>query len=358
MSKTLKPFSAQDCMDLIEKYRSEIEHGEYLLELNSSWLSDFPNHILSFLISNVDQKNRCLIAQFNKIPENFLRMLSNDNDDNVRASVAGNPNTPSPILEFLARDGNRYVRRSVAGNPNTPHLILERLARDDAYEVQGGVAGNPNTPFPVLELLARDKSSPVRESVARNPNTPPPILGFLAQDEKYEIRMNVAEHPNTPIPSLEKLAKDSYYDYECADPYPIRARATRNPKFPISSLQLLAQSGDYDQKGRAKQELQKRGIPFTEENEKEHAKKTGNCFIATVVYDSPVAPQVLCLKTFRDRTLLSSFFGQQSVRWYYRLSPPVADFLGRHKLLKKCARYGIIDPLVRLIAQWNRRTEG
>ncbi|UCF31502.1 MAG: VCBS repeat-containing protein [bacterium] len=56
----------------------------------------------------------------------------------------------------------------------------------------------------------------------------------------------------------------------------------------------------------------------------------GGCFIATAVFGGEDGPGVRTLRLFRDRFLLGSPFGGVLVRFYYRHSPPVADWLHGH----------------------------
>ena len=53
----------------------------------------------------------------------------------------------------------------------------------------------------------------------------------------------------------------------------------------------------------------------------------GGCYIATAVYGSYEAPEVLTLRLFRDEVLQKNFFGRLFVKTYYFLSPPVAEKL-------------------------------
>jgi tetratricopeptide (TPR) repeat protein len=54
---------------------------------------------------------------------------------------------------------------------------------------------------------------------------------------------------------------------------------------------------------------------------------SGGCYIATAVYGSYDAPEVLCLRRFRDEILAASIFGRLFIRLYYFLSPPIAERL-------------------------------
>lgn len=64
----------------------------------------------------------------------------------------------------------------------------------------------------------------------------------------------------------------------------------------------------------------------------EPEKKSG-CYIATAVYGSYDAPEVLYLRQYRDDVLSKSVLGRVFIRAYYILSPPIAQHLeNTHKL--------------------------
>jgi hypothetical protein len=65
------------------------------------------------------------------------------------------------------------------------------------------------------------------------------------------------------------------------------------------------------------------------------------CFIATAAYGSALEPEVLTLREFRDRYLLTNGPGQAFVDWYYRVSPPAAAFIAEHESLKTAVRWGL-----------------
>jgi hypothetical protein len=71
----------------------------------------------------------------------------------------------------------------------------------------------------------------------------------------------------------------------------------------------------------------------------------GGCFIATAVYGSPMERHVTILRDFRDTYLLNSTIGHTFVKAYYQYSPPVADFIAKHKALKAVARMSFL-PMV------------
>lgn len=69
------------------------------------------------------------------------------------------------------------------------------------------------------------------------------------------------------------------------------------------------------------------------------------CFIATAAYGSYMEPEVKLLRDFRDRWLLPYRPGRAFVRWYYRNSPPIADYIADHGLLRLGAR-AALSPIV------------
>jgi hypothetical protein len=72
------------------------------------------------------------------------------------------------------------------------------------------------------------------------------------------------------------------------------------------------------------------------------------CFIATAAYGSSWEPHVIELRDFRDRYLMTNAAGRTFVRFYYRYSPHLADFIGRHDSLRMLAR-SALTPVVYVI---------
>lgn len=69
------------------------------------------------------------------------------------------------------------------------------------------------------------------------------------------------------------------------------------------------------------------------------------CFIATAAYGSHLEPEVIALRQFRDKYLLTNSMGRAFVRFYYRHSPPLARFITEHEHLRTATR-AALTPVV------------
>lgn len=69
------------------------------------------------------------------------------------------------------------------------------------------------------------------------------------------------------------------------------------------------------------------------------------CFIATAAYGSPLDSRLDTLRGFRDRFMITNAPGRALVRFYYRHSPPIADFIAEREWLRAIVR-GFLMPIV------------
>jgi len=77
----------------------------------------------------------------------------------------------------------------------------------------------------------------------------------------------------------------------------------------------------------------------------------GWCFIATAAYGTDTAKELDILREFRDEVLLSNSLGVMFVSLYYRTSPPIADFISQHEVLRIAVRVGFVDPIVKILTR-------
>jgi len=82
----------------------------------------------------------------------------------------------------------------------------------------------------------------------------------------------------------------------------------------------------------------------------------GGCFIATAAYGSYMDSHVMTLRNIRDRYLRANAIGDALIRFYYRNSPPAAEFIGGREGLRSGVRialapvvYGARYPMAALL---------
>lgn len=73
--------------------------------------------------------------------------------------------------------------------------------------------------------------------------------------------------------------------------------------------------------------------------------KSDKCFVATAAWGTPMSGEVVALRHFRDRFLLTNSAGRFVVAVYEKLSPPLAEKIRRHPGAGRMVRMGL-RPLV------------
>ncbi len=63
-----------------------------------------------------------------------------------------------------------------------------------------------------------------------------------------------------------------------------------------------------------------------------------NCFISTAAFGSPSAPEVKTFRQFRNNFLLTNFVGKAFVKFYYKISPAIAEIISGNEFLKMATR--------------------
>jgi len=67
-----------------------------------------------------------------------------------------------------------------------------------------------------------------------------------------------------------------------------------------------------------------------------------SCFVATACFGSSEADTVVTLRRYRESILKKSAVGRLSIYWYYKLSPPIANFVASHSHVKKIVRRALV----------------
>ena len=69
----------------------------------------------------------------------------------------------------------------------------------------------------------------------------------------------------------------------------------------------------------------------------EHS-SSDSCFIVASAHGSYLAPHLVTLRDFRDRYFLTNPIGKWFVKFYYRHSPPIANYIREHKTPRTIVR--------------------
>ena len=75
----------------------------------------------------------------------------------------------------------------------------------------------------------------------------------------------------------------------------------------------------------------------------------GGCFIATAAYGTDTASELDILREYRDEVLLPNSLGTKFVSFYYKTSPPIANFISQHEVLRTVVKVGFVDSIVKIL---------
>jgi HrpA-like RNA helicase len=89
--------------------------------------------------------------------------------------------------------------------------------------------------------------------------------------------------------------------------------------------------------------------------ETQPAKSESPCFIATACYGGVEHPDVAALRRWRDDVLLRHTLGRTFVRVYYRISPPIANYLKERKRAAGTVRFTLLQPMAAMVRLFHSR---
>ena len=80
-----------------------------------------------------------------------------------------------------------------------------------------------------------------------------------------------------------------------------------------------------------------------------------SCFIATAACGTPIAPEVTCLRTFRENVLHRSAAGRAVIQVYEGASPCIAKLITASPTLRSLVRILLVKPAAALVKRYTAR---
>jgi len=257
---------------------------------------------------------------------------------------------------------SRFCQNAVNNNPLRPGVRLVEADGDGALQKYGcsgaGIdCGSASDPFPGSSAVAsltpetvpsssgylsppwvnlRDISEDgatgeISLSIGFGPHPPQDV----AVDVQGNVSWTVAAAEDDPDPAV---LFNVYRQGVIATPEPVPTGGYRDPA-PEAGVQYQVTAFD------AAGNVSAPSTPALWVPGEEVQSGDGRCFIATAAYGSYLDPHVKALRTFRDRSLMTSWAGRAFVGLYYRWSPPAAELIRRHEAARRATRWAL-TPLV------------
>lgn len=76
------------------------------------------------------------------------------------------------------------------------------------------------------------------------------------------------------------------------------------------------------------------------------------CFIATAVYGTPFCEELDILRRFRDKSMRTNLIGNILVKLYYKISPPIADFIRNRYAFRRMTKDLVVQPAVDFLRKY------
>jgi cold shock CspA family protein len=174
-----------------------------------------------------------------------------------------------------------------------------------------------------------------------------------AVEKRYSISSRFIKDFKESRAHFEKLAKGAGCNAILNLEFEKETFSSGNYKYAVHAFKgdfaLVTESVPCDTQAQSQislDDLQRQIAVFDAQFEKVHASEVearakqfeSKCFIATSVYGDPCCYEVMVLRQFRDDCLLTTAYGRASVKCYYFLSPPIAEWLKSKPKLSKSIR--------------------
>jgi hypothetical protein len=160
------------------------------------------------------------------------------------------------------------------------------------------------------------------------------IHGSNETDTTWETISWTSEEPEGTLIKVEARSYHNQSFWSAWETVENGVPLTKTPEGRYVEIRVTLQSFTGDQS------------PFLYDLTVKPAEPVPPCFIATAAYGTPMAGEIQILRELRDEYLLTNPLGQALVDLYYRVSPPIAEFIADHPSLKPIVRAGLLPAVV------------
>ena len=213
-------------------------------------------------------------------------------------------------------------------------------------EVSFGISASPLVVFPTCNSEERYQGDV--ELINNGPDTARNVVVTIAQDPVIgpDLRFEDADCDNQPSASCRidavapgqiisiDVTSDLYQSPTATEQTLTVGAATNDVDYDLTNNQPSASGVGGGFSSCDEIDLDLPGVPVGPA-----------CFIATAAYGSPLDSRLDSLRGFRDRYLISNAPGRAFLRFYYRHSPPIADYIAGRDWLRTTVR-ALLAPIV------------
>ncbi|MCG2712283.1 MAG: DUF5123 domain-containing protein, partial [Candidatus Omnitrophica bacterium] len=174
-------------------------------------------------------------------------------------------------------------------------------------------------------------------------------IGFKIERKAEDLNSQSENAPTNPYLEIATVGADTVlyndtYDNSMSYVYRVKAyNSTVNSDYSNEVLVVLSPDTDGNDDGSGSS-----GTSSSSSSSGGSSSGGGSgCFIATAVFGTPMAEEVVSLCGFRDKYLLPNECGKRFVQLYYTYSPAIANYIAKHDSLRAMMRI-CLKPLIAL----------
>jgi hypothetical protein len=230
-------------------------------------------------------------------------------------------------------------------NSNEAFMEALLVARSNV----GGLPGILQTPNEELTDKGRIMKEFLGKLWMEYGNGYDPVKGGLREEFKDQYKEKLRGLLITSIKMVEK--KQISLPTEEPSEKSIWQKVKGIPKNISDKISDFFKKKEKDAKEAIEKKIEEESKKTAKKLEKALEKETKKCCIAeAAAYGTSLTSKLDVLRDFRDKFLLKRKTGEKYVKFYYQISPPIADFISQHPLLRKMMKKIVIEPMVKVVS--------